>query len=80
MGELTDLLPTITLSDMQAHLIQLRFYNCESWEGLAKCFPKFAEALKLLPDTSGFQYCNVMLQDMVVDTIKLLGINKYQKT
>ena len=73
-----DLLATISLDDIQADLIRLRFYsnnkNGEFCE-LAKCFPKFVDALMLLPDTSGFRYCNVMLQDMVIDTIKLFGFN-----
>jgi hypothetical protein len=75
----TDLLATVVLDERQADLIRLRFYNnnkngefCE----LARCFPKFVDALILLPDTSGFRYCNVMLRDMVIDTIKLFGFEQ----
>jgi len=71
-----DLLETILLNDAQAHLIRLRFHDTKEWDELAKCFPKFAEALDLLPDMSGFRYCNVMLRNMVVDTIKLFGFTK----
>ncbi len=67
------------MDDRQSDLIRLRFYNnnkngefCE----LVKRFPKFAKALNLLPDTSGLRYCNVMLREMVEDTIKLLGFDK----
>lgn len=74
----TDLLAEISLNDRQADLIRLRFHNAPYWDGLAKCFPKFKKALELLPNTSGFQYCNVMLRDMIIDTIKLFGFERKQ--
>lgn len=65
------------MTEIQAYLIRLRFYNtnkhgefCE----LAKCFPKFAKALMMLPDESGLRLCNMMLRDMVKDTVKMLGL------
>ena len=79
MNRETDLSATISLDDNQADLIRLRFYNnnkngefCE----LARCFPKFIEALMILPDTSGMKFCLWELQMMVVHTIKLFGFDR----
>lgn len=75
----TDLLATILLNKAQCHLIRLRFYKCEGWKELKKCFPQYKVALKKLPDTTALRQCNVMFQEMVVDTIKLFGISKRAK-
>ncbi len=74
----TDLLATVLLNETQSHLIRLRFYNCEGWEELKKCFPRFETALEKLPDTTVLRQCNIMLQEMVIDTIKLFGIDTEQ--
>lgn len=51
------------------------FYTTAGWKELADCFPKFAEAIKMLPDESELIYCNRVLRDIFEDAQKRAKTN-----